>query len=36
MPIPTLQNLPDADLEAIFKFLQSLKPIKNAVGRTGK
>ncbi len=35
MPIATLQNLPDADLEAIFKFLQAQKPIKNAVGRTG-
>jgi mono/diheme cytochrome c family protein len=34
MPIGTLQNLPDADLEAIFRFLQSQKPITNAVGRT--
>jgi mono/diheme cytochrome c family protein len=34
MPIPTLQNLPDADLEAIFRFLKSQKPIRNAVGRT--
>ncbi len=36
MPIPTMQNLPDADLEAIFKFLKTVKPVKNAVGRTGK
>ncbi len=36
MPIMTLQNLPDADLEAIFKFLKTAKPVKNAVGRTGK
>jgi hypothetical protein len=34
MPILTLQNLPDADLEAIFRFLKVQKPIKNAVGRT--
>jgi hypothetical protein len=34
MPITSLQNLPDADLEAIFRFLQAQKPIKNAVGRT--
>lgn len=34
MPIATLQNLPDADLEAIFRFLQAQKPIKNAVGKT--
>ncbi len=33
MPIQTLQNLPDADLEAIFRFLKSQKPIRNAVGR---
>ncbi|MGE5358116.1 MAG: c-type cytochrome [Bacteroidales bacterium] len=33
MPIPTLQNLPDADLDAIFKFLKTVKPVKNAVGR---
>ncbi len=36
MPIASLQNLPDADLEAIFMFLRTLKPMKNAVGRTGK
>jgi mono/diheme cytochrome c family protein len=36
MPIPGLQNVPDADLDAIFKFLKTLKPVKNAVGRTGK
>jgi hypothetical protein len=34
MPITSLQNLPDVDLEAIFRFLQAQKPIKNAVGRT--
>jgi mono/diheme cytochrome c family protein len=36
MPISGLQNLPDADLEAIFHFLQTVKPIHNAVTRTGK
>ncbi len=36
MPIPALQNVPDADLEAIFRFLKSQKPIRNAVGRAAK
>ncbi len=31
----TLHILPDADLEAIFRFLKAQKPVKNAVGRTG-
>ncbi len=35
MPIMTLHILPDADLEAIFRFLKAQKPVKNAVGRTG-
>jgi mono/diheme cytochrome c family protein len=35
MPIPTLQNLPDEDLEAIFNYLRTLKPIVNDTsGRT--
>ncbi|HSK09777.1 MAG TPA: hypothetical protein VK911_09380 [Vicinamibacterales bacterium] len=34
MPIPNLQNLPDADLEAIYKYLMTLKPVRNHVGRT--
>jgi hypothetical protein len=29
MPIPTLQNLPDEDLEAIYNYLRTLKPIRN-------
>ena len=33
MPIPTLQNVPDADLEAIYRYLRTVKPIRNAVGR---
>jgi mono/diheme cytochrome c family protein len=33
MPIPTLQNLPDQDLEAIYHYLMTLKPVRNAVGR---
>ena len=33
MPIAMLQNLPDSDLKAIWAYLRSLKPIKNAVGR---
>jgi mono/diheme cytochrome c family protein len=33
MPIPTYQNLPDQDLDAIFAYLQTQKPIKNAVGK---
>jgi hypothetical protein len=36
MPIAMYQNLPDADLDAIFRFLKSQKPIRNAVGRTGR
>jgi hypothetical protein len=33
MPIPNLQSLPDADLEAIYRHLSTIKPIHNAVGR---
>jgi hypothetical protein len=33
MPITTLQNLPDQDLEAIWAYLRTLKPVRNAVGR---
>jgi len=33
MPVPNLQNLPDADLEAIYRHLMTLKPIRNAVGK---
>ncbi len=29
MPIPEIQNLPDEDLEAIFNFLMTLKPVHN-------
>jgi len=32
MPIMNLQNLPDRDLEAIWAYLRSLKPVKNPVG----
>lgn len=34
MPIPTMQNLPDQDLEAIYNYLMTIKPIRNAVGKT--
>jgi mono/diheme cytochrome c family protein len=33
MPIMNLQNLPDQDLEAIWAYLRTLKPIKNPVGK---
>jgi hypothetical protein len=33
MPIVNLQNLPDQDLEAIWAYLRTLKPVKNPVGR---
>ncbi len=33
MPIPTLQNLPDADIDAIYRHLMTLQPIRNLVGR---
>jgi mono/diheme cytochrome c family protein len=33
MPIPTLQNVPDSDLRAIYAYLRSLKPVRNHVGR---
>jgi cytochrome c553 len=33
MPITNLQNLPDQDLEAIWAYLRTLKPVKNAVGK---
>jgi hypothetical protein len=35
MPIPGLQNLPDEDLEAIFAFLNTVKPVRNDAGRVG-
>jgi mono/diheme cytochrome c family protein len=31
MPIAMLQNLPESDLKAIYAYLRTLKPIKNAV-----
>jgi mono/diheme cytochrome c family protein len=34
MPIPMLQNLPDQDLEAIWAYLRTVKPVKNLVGKT--
>ncbi len=34
MPIAGFQNLPDQDLEAIFRYLKSQPPVHNAVGRT--
>ncbi|MBP1635561.1 MAG: diheme cytochrome c-553 [Acidobacteria bacterium] len=34
MPIPNLQRLPDADLEAIYLYLRTVTPIRNPVGRT--
>jgi hypothetical protein len=34
MPVGNLQNLPDADLEAIYLHLRDAKPIKNLVGKT--
>jgi hypothetical protein len=34
MPIGTLQNLPDQDLDAIWAYLRTVKPIRNQVGRT--
>jgi mono/diheme cytochrome c family protein len=33
MPIGMLQNLPESDLKAIYAYLRTLKPVKNAVGR---
>ena len=33
MPIANLQNLPDKDLEAIFAYLRSIRPVRNTVGR---
>jgi mono/diheme cytochrome c family protein len=33
MPIMNLQNLPEQDLEAIWAYLRTLKPVRNAVGR---
>ena len=33
MPIGTLQNLPDQDLDAIWAYLATLTPIRNVVGR---
>jgi hypothetical protein len=33
MPITNLQNLPEQDLEAIWAYLRTLKPVKNAVGK---
>ena len=34
MPVGNLQNLPDADLEAIYLHLREQKPVRNPVGRT--
>lgn len=34
MPVGNLQNLPDADLEAIYLHLREVKPVKNVVGKT--
>jgi mono/diheme cytochrome c family protein len=33
MPVANLQNLPDSDLRAIYSYLRTLKPVRNAVGR---
>jgi mono/diheme cytochrome c family protein len=33
MPIGELQNLPDKDLETIFAYLRTIKPVHNLVGR---
>ncbi len=33
MPIMNLQNLPDQDLEAIWAYLRSLKPVRNHSGK---
>jgi hypothetical protein len=33
MPIVNLQNLPDQDLEAIWAYLRSIKPVRNLVGK---
>ena len=33
MPIAELQNLPDQDLNAIYAYLRTIKPIHNMVGR---
>jgi cytochrome c551/c552 len=33
MPVQGLQNLPDQDLEAMYNYLRTIKPIRNAVGR---
>jgi len=33
MPIMNLQNLPEQDLEAIWAYLRTLKPVQNTVGR---
>ncbi len=34
MPIGELQNVPDQDLDAIYAYLRTIKPIHNMVGRT--
>ncbi len=34
MPIAEFQNLPDKDLDAIYAYLRTVKPVRNAVGRT--
>lgn len=33
MPIPNMQNLPDSDIDAIYRHLRTLKPISNKVGK---
>lgn len=35
MPIGYMQNLPDTDLQAIYNYLRSIKPVRNHVGRVG-
>jgi len=35
MPIPTLQNATEEDLEAIYHYLMTVKPIHNAVAQQG-
>ena len=34
MPIAEIQNLPDQDLNSIYAYLRTVKPIHNVVGRT--
>lgn len=34
MPIGEIQNLPDQDLDAVYAYLRTVKPVHNLVGRT--